>query len=65
MRTYSEQPIDIVEPDVLTCIGNLIKESLEARLPDCEINRWFITSVYFANMIDSIIHEIKSRRVSI
>lgn len=48
MITYPNQPNNAEE------ILNNLKDVLTDNLPECEVNRWFITSVHFANMLDKI-----------
>lgn len=56
MKVYLDQP---TEGGVEADIKKQIEDSLKENLPDCLANEWFIESVHFANMIDTIMEEIR------
>ena len=51
MKVYPNQPSEFIEVDEAF---EEVKRILEDDLPDCNVNSWFIQSLYFANMIDKI-----------
>ncbi|KKN72662.1 hypothetical protein LCGC14_0409040 [marine sediment metagenome] len=55
MKEYPDQPEELLAPDSRRA---LIEDVLKDNLPECEINFWFIHSVYFANMIDEIARKV-------
>ena len=61
MTEYSDQPKETREllEDELAYIRRRIGETIAEQLPECAINKWFIGSIYFANMLDSILGNIE------
>ena len=58
MRTYPDRPNETTTGKDMDEIKGIIERTLDDKLPDCPVNRWFLGSVYYANMIDEIISEI-------
>lgn len=54
MKEYPEQ---WREADI-DKLRDIIQGVLEDELPECGTNRWFVHSIYFANMLDKIMQEI-------
>jgi len=59
MRVYDKQPTEEPEKSLdEKLIQSIIREILSQELPSCEVNKWFIETVHFANMTDKITREI-------
>jgi len=54
MRVYPDQP-EVSVNDSKEDFKRFILDCLSEDLPDCPTNRWFLESVNFANMVDSLV----------